>query len=268
MSAAAAGYAGATPSEQAPILCSRCGGLADSDAQFRVRCRFCGNVEQLPADALGRTLELKRRLAAAGQGAAQLDGTQAALARIFEDRGAYLRVTGIYLAFFAFVSVYAVVNVWGAVDKAPANVVPMIVVSALSGPLMIGGLCVSMGLALAVGRLQYRRSIRPQLLARPPLTPGAPMRCRGCGADLPAQRDAIVRCAYCGTSSVVSNDTLAHASQLLMKEEQDLRARSMGAVNRTATASIHMRRTAILCFVATYVVIFGLIKVVEIATAP
>lgn len=224
---------------------------------------FCGNVEQLPADALGRALELKRRLAAAGQSAAQLDGTQAALARIFEDRGAYLRVTGIYLVFFVFVSAYTVVSAWPYLT-ATATPPAAILVNVISGPMMVGGLCIAFGLALAVGRFQYRRSIRPMVAARPPRAPGAPMRCRGCGADLPSQRDAVVRCAYCGTTSVVSKETLAHASELLQREESDLRARSIGAVNRTAAVSIHMRRTLVICFALTYAGIVGVIWTVQL----
>jgi hypothetical protein len=73
-----------------------------------------------------------------------------------------------------------------------------------------------------------------------------------------------VRCSYCGTTSVVSQETLVHASELLQREERDLRARSIGAVNRTAAVSVHMRRTLVVCFVLTYAAIFGLIWVVQL----
>lgn len=263
-----AAYGGAPSAEQIPILCGRCGGHVQADASLRVQCRYCGNVEQLPPDSLTRALELKRRIASAANGAAQLDGTQMALANIFEDRGAYFRVTGIYLAFFAFILVYSAIGSWEPISKAPDNLAPILIMNALTGPLFIGGGCVALAIALAVGRWQYRKTVRPLVSARPPKAPGAPMRCRGCGADLPSQRSPLVKCHYCSTTSVVTKEVQAHASELLAKEEQDLRARAMGAVSNTARLSVHMKRTAIVCFVGVYVVIMVLIKVVQTAVLP
>ena len=58
-------------------------------AELTIHCGYCGADDQLPADELGRALELKRRVQKTAHAVAQLSGVQAALAFIFEDRGAF-----------------------------------------------------------------------------------------------------------------------------------------------------------------------------------
>jgi hypothetical protein len=64
---------------------------------YSVHCRHCGAVDALPPDELGRVLDIKNRLALAEQKALQVRGVDATLAAIFEDRMAFVRVSGLYL---------------------------------------------------------------------------------------------------------------------------------------------------------------------------
>src|SRR5690349_14865292 len=84
--------------EGTPIVCRQCGGAMHLERESLAACRFCGARDELPADEAGRYLEIRSRLAAARAKTAQVQGMEAALARIFEDRRAFLRVSGLYLA--------------------------------------------------------------------------------------------------------------------------------------------------------------------------
>src|SRR5262245_2049023 len=99
--------------EGTPILCRRCGGAMNLLADASVSCRYCGAHDQLPADQLGRVLEIKNRLAMAESRTAQVKGFDATFAHVFEDPKAFLRVMGVYLVVGVFVlgmSVYQMID--------------------------------------------------------------------------------------------------------------------------------------------------------------
>ncbi len=192
---------------------------------------------------------------------AQLDGVQAALAHIFEDRAAFFRLTTPWLAVGAFVTVYQLVNAWPIIARSPAAYRLGFALYAAMGTLWLSGIALSFVIALSLGRLLYRRNVRPLLQGRPPRVPGQPQRCRGCGADLPDERGPLVRCQYCSTHNLVSAHTAAESTSLLLAEERAYRARAAHASRATAAAAPNMTRTLAAGMVASYVVMFVLAKI-------
>ena len=187
---------------------------------------------------------------------AQVAATEAALASLFERRGAFWTVMGPWPILAALVTANAVFGLATQLSNLPASVPDEVrvdlVVAALYGPFFVIGLALSFPFALLVGRFTYRRSVRPLLAARPPTYAGAPMRCRACGGDLPAVREAFVTCRYCASANALAPALAANAAQALEQEIAGYRARASGALAGTTTASTHMTRTLILAFVAVY----------------
>lgn len=148
--------------------------------------------------------------------AAQLDGMQAALASMFEDRRAFLRVQSGWLATAVFASVYGAAQ--GTWMGAGFFVGPML----------------SFAFALAVGRAMYRRSVRPLLLAD---RSAAGVVCRACGGEVAAGR-GLVRCTHCGAHNVVGDGVA-------------MRATAGVASARFARAGTAMTRAMVVSLVAT-----------------
>jgi hypothetical protein len=125
------------------------------------------------------------------------------------------------------------------------------------GPLFVGGLVLAFGIALTVGRFSYRRRVRPLLLSRPPLAPGAPARCRACGGDLPPGRSSILSCRYCNTQNIVTEEILRDRARLLESETAFFRARASGATAATSRIGTNMTRTLVVVIVLSYLAMFG-----------
>lgn len=253
--------------EGVPVPCRACGGATDTLPDLSIRCRFCGRPDQLPADAFGRAMEIKARLATASARVAQLASSEAALASIFERRGAFWTVMGPFPVVAAVVIVVSLTSGVSTLQNLPAsvpdNVRLQLLLSSLYGPLFIVGLTVSFPLALLVGRISYARTVRPLLASRPPLYPGAPLRCRACGGDLPVVRDAFVRCIHCRTENVIDKDGARTAAARLDQEIAGYRARAAGAVTGTSRAATHMTRTLVVCFCLVYL---GILLFATVAT--
>jgi hypothetical protein len=239
---------------QIPILCVRCGGRADPDDDGGLHCAFCGTSDRLPADELGRALELKRRVDAAARAAAQLDGLQATLARIFEDRRAFWRVQSTWLAAFVFVAVFTIHGVATAPYRVP-------IAQALVGPAWIGGIMVAFAVALATGRAHYRRRVRAVLYARTPRVPGKPAGCRACGADLPDGPGPFLRCAYCATHNLVTRAIAADRTRILRDEEVASRGRAHRVVGEVST--IRMTRVMVIAIAVVYAAQIGLVYLAQ-----
>jgi len=237
-----------------PVLCAKCGAPADVRADLTVHCAYCGADDRLPADDLSRALELKRRLTHATRAVAQLDGMSAALARVFEQRGAFLRATGTWLFVFLLVVGYAIVGSWSGIERAPAKLQATLVVEALLGPMWIGGVTLGIAVALFVGRVGYRRTVRPLLVARPPRAPGAPMRCRACGGDLPDGAGPFVPCGYCRTQNLIATSARALASD---QEAAHARAVGSAAIAGTTKLAARMKWTMIASIVVVYAAVIG-----------
>jgi DNA-directed RNA polymerase subunit RPC12/RpoP len=242
--------------EGTPILCRNCGGGMDLHADASIACRYCGARDVLPGDQLGRVLEIKNRLAQAEQRAAHVRGFDATFASVFEDPRSFLRVTGVYLVFGAFI---LAVSGWQFYEHVAPNVarvdrssLTQILIGQLMGPLVMVGVGVSLGVSLAVGRHHYRKRVRPLLLARPPATPNAPFVCRACGGGLPAARDASVSCPYCSTSNLVPREIHgAHAASLL-REAEAARQQLQGAHGEVMGIAARMRTALVVCGVLVF----------------
>jgi DNA-directed RNA polymerase subunit RPC12/RpoP len=239
---------------QIPILCVRCGGRADPEDDGGLHCPFCGASDRLPADELDRALELKRRVDAAARAAAQLDGLQATLARIFEDRRAFWRVQSTWLAAFAFVAAFTIHGVATAHYHVP-------IAQVLAGPVWIGGIMLAFAVALAAGRAHYRRRVRALLYARAPRVPGKPAGCRACGADLPDGRGPFLRCAYCATHNLVTRDIAADRARILSEDEAASRGRAHRVVGEVST--IRMTRVMVIAIAAVYAAQIGIVYLAQ-----
>jgi LSD1 subclass zinc finger protein len=253
--------------EGTPVLCKRCGGNAALEASATLRCPYCGSVEQLPTDEQTRLFEVRSRLRVAAAQVAQLNGTEGALGHIFEDRGAFFRIMGPF-GFVLIVSVvFAVMNVVNAFAVVPASVPDAVrmqlAASALTGPMFMGGIAFSFPIALFVGRFMYARSVRPLLRARPPLYPGAPMRCRACGGPLALTRGAKGTCPYCNTINILGETLAQDAMRQLEEEAAQYKARANGVITGVSKAGISMTRVLVGCFVLTYVGIIGFMAFIQ-----
>lgn len=257
--------------EGTPILCRACGApsvLADTG---ELRCQHCGAAEQLPADALGRVLEIKNRLSLAASRAAQASGMDRALGHIYEDRGAWLRVTGLYLTIALLSMAMGVVSLWGAVEQASTvgqgtEVLLVALPGMLAAPMLLLGGCIGVAVALTYGGVLYRRDVRPLLLASPPAYQGAPFGCRACGGALPMSRDIDVACPYCRTANLVP--TAWHGAHVsgLVAEAEARRASTHGASARSITLAGRVRTAFILTaaawtfgFVVLPILVLGLL---------
>ena len=230
-------------------------------ADFRASCRHCGAVDTLPADELGRVLDIKNRLAAAEQRSVQVKGMDATLAHVFEDRGAFLRVSGVYLVIAGTIlafTLYQFVELSDTLDKVPFEAAGQMVLGSLTGPLFMLGMAFSLAVSLAVGRSHYRKMVRPLLLAKPPEQAGMRLRCRVCGGDLPEARSADVRCTYCQSVNLAPKELLSGHADALAAESEKLKARVTGASLATMSIAKRMRFALIACAALTGGLALGL----------
>jgi hypothetical protein len=210
-------------------------------ANLSVQCGHCGAVDALPGDELGRMLEIKSRLALAEQRALQVRGVDATLAAIFEDRMAFVRVSGLYVVIALFVVGMASSQLVSVpnMDKLPADVLVQMLTAQAIGPSIMLGIGLSFALSLAYGRYHYKKSLRPLLVARLPAEPGARARCRVCGGDLPEARGVDVRCSYCRSVNLIPKALHGAQANALAAEADALRAKLTGV--NVATMSIGRR---------------------------
>lgn len=246
--------AGALP-EGIPILCRRCGSGMTLLTNLSVQCRYCGAIDGLPADELGRMLEIKSRLALAEQRTLQVRGMDATLAAIFEDRSAFLRVSGVYVVVALLVTTLASVQLVSLPNVAavPNEILLEMLLNQAIGPLILIGIGLSFAVALGYGRYHYRKSMRPLLLAKPPSQPGARARCRVCGGDLPEARSVDVRCGYCQSVNLIPKALQQGQADALAREAEALKARIAGANVQTISLAKRMRRVLIACVVLSVV---------------
>lgn len=252
---------GALP-EGTPILCRNCGGGMVLHANSSISCQYCGARDVLPADQLGRVLEIKNRLALAEQRTAQVRGFDATFAHVFETPRAFLRVSGVYLAVGLMVLVttgYSFVSsVLPALDKVSGADQAQLIAGSLMGPILAMGAGLSFGAALLTGRSHYRRKVRPLLIARRPSAPGAPFACRACGGALPPARDAEQTCPYCRTLNLVPKELHGGQAASLFHEAEAAKQQLLQAQGAMMGIAAKMRLTLILCGVATVALGYGL----------
>jgi hypothetical protein len=246
---------------QIPVLCRRCHGPAEPRNDGSIVCRYCGAPDQLPPDQLARALELKRRLAAAKASVANVEGLDAVLGGLFEDRRAFRRVAWLYAVVALIVTAYSLGTAWPSITHGPAALRARFVISALGGGVLVSGFVLAMFAASLIGRRRYRKHVRGHLLGRLPRRPGTPVRCRACGGDLargPGSRGAFLACAYCTTTNLVTPELAAHHAGVLEDERAFYQGRSGKAIGGMRVTSLGMSRTFTACVVLTYAAMIAL----------
>lgn len=250
-----------------PIVCRTCGGDMSLAPDLSLSCRYCGARDVLPPDDLGRALDIKNRLALAEQRSAQLRGIDVALASVFEDRLAFLRVAGVYFGLATVIFIGTSLNtasmLWSRADQLSPKSIAELGVGALLSPLFVLGLAISLAVALARGRAQYRRRIRPLLLARPALQAGIALRCRTCGGDLPEARGVEARCSYCRTVNLIPKELHGSHSAALFLEAETARQRMAGINVSTLSITRTMRRTLYVCGAVLLVSLYAIPALLE-----
>lgn len=223
-------------------------------------CAHCGALDAMPADEFGRVLEIKGRLAVAAGRALQLRGMDGALAHIFEDRAALLRVSGVYLVVALVMLAFATSQLTALAptfERLPLQTAGEMVLASMMGPIVVLGLAISFAVALLVGRAHFRKTLRPLLVARLPEHAGLRFRCRVCGGDLPEARAADVCCAYCSSVNIVPSPLHEGHSAALAREAENLRTRVSNASVTTMSIARRMRWTLIVCCVLTVFLAYG-----------
>jgi hypothetical protein len=226
-----------------PVLCRRCGGPCEPDAELRITCPFCGLSDRLPAEIGERTRELRTRLRQAARAAMQLDGFQRSLAGLYETPGVLWKALAPMVMVPAAILVYEAVQYAVVLGNMTATVRRQvsgeILGGALSGAMMLAFMPLAMAAGMLIARRAYRRRVRPLLLGRPPRQPGRPARCRSCGGELADGRGPFVTCRYCGTSNLLGEELRRDSARLLAEEQAALRQqaqRALGAGARAANA--------------------------------
>jgi uncharacterized Zn finger protein (UPF0148 family) len=211
--------------EGTPIVCRNCGGAMRLEGDVAVVCPFCGTRDVLPAEQAARYLDIKNRLATARAKNAQIQGMDAAFARIFEDQWAFLRVAGIYLAMAGLVLGVSLITMFSnpaiASDRVTAGVRAQLWLGALTGPALVLGIALSFGVALLEGRRHFRRSIRPLLLARPIQMGGHGFACRVCGGPLATGSDVSVTCRFCDSVNLIPTELHGASGAVLAQHTED-----------------------------------------------
>jgi uncharacterized Zn-finger protein len=242
--------------EGIPLLCRRCGGPMDADADTaELTCPYCGEQDRLPEDQQQRVAELRRRLNQARVAAVQLEGIGQTLANFYEGRGAlnYIVLPSAAMALLVLFNAY---QSYRAVQAIPAELrTGEHLFGVFSGPLFVVGFLVATVVAVLAARRRYRRAVRPLLLARPPRVEGRSARCRVCGGDLPAPGTPIVTCSYCGTQNVLSEELHRERARLLAEEQAHHQRRAQGVYAGAADAGRQISRVTTVAMVVTWALV-------------
>jgi hypothetical protein len=229
------------PAEQIPMPCSRCGAPMrpiprGHGPETDARCDCCGMVETLPADVAARAAMLSQRLQRIRSLSDAVESANLWMARSFEG-GDWLRGTlkaalgplTLILVLVVAPAVYYVTTTPGQSGQDLGAVLGY----ALHLPIQFVCLVASMWIGYRYVARRYQVRLRPRLLARAPLQPGSPMRCRCCGGPLPdygdrGGRGAFVVCRFCGATSLVTAEVATERAAMLDREFQEYRARAGG----------------------------------------
>jgi hypothetical protein len=202
-------------------------------------------------------MELTRRVRQAAQAAAQMRGTESALAHIFESRWAFVRAAGTFMGFAVLLALYALVSTWDLIAQAPSEFRATILLNSAMGPIAIGGFAIAICVALAISRSASRKNVRPLLFARAARQPGLPARCRACGGPLADRRDAFVACVFCHTQNLVTPELERDRSELLQREHSFYTDRSHRVVAATTRGLPNTQNVLVNAAVFGYALLIG-----------
>lgn len=176
-------------------------------------CHFCGRSETMPAEAAAQDRFLRLRLLQVRRAREAIEAPLKTFAMV---RQTWSMALGVFVLMGGW-------QVWQAVStagKAPLES-PLFALLGASG--VLGVLFGYAGMVRA-----FRQLVKPQLLARPPLSAGLKARCRGCGAELPPVRAAQVQCKYCGADNFLDAALARDVGELLAAEQAQYQRRAQG----------------------------------------
>jgi hypothetical protein len=197
-----------------------------SDVEVMVACDWCGARESLPADVATRVRVLRIKAAERHWAEEATRGPALALARILAPGASGLlgSVTSGLKAMMALMLAGGAIVLLGRGASGLAQS-PLLLALAPIAAALVG---TTLGFHLA--RRQILPAFIPLLTAAPPPQPGALLRCRRCGADLPGSHHAFVDCAHCRAANLVTERALSERALLL--EDATARQRRAGRDNR------------------------------------
>lgn len=209
----------AAAGEGTPTPCTVCGApMALTEPPYlhqapELWCQFCGRREPLPADAAERHRHLRFRLMQLARAREASDAPLRSLKVMAEVWPIAIAVSG----GMGLIQSWNFVSSWQALGR----VEPLqAVLGAMPLAVAFGMLCGWLGM-----RHVFSRQLRPLLRARPPRHPGLAVRCRNCGAHLPALRTAELICAHCGATNLLDAALTANAAELLAAERREYEQR-------------------------------------------
>jgi hypothetical protein len=192
--------------EAQPLVaqCRSCGGAVPLTLAGPLpQCRYCGSTEPLAPELRNRLTTLRARIDHRTGQQRHLTGKLVSSVTAVQGVGIAIFLTcwllfgGMALGFSLSHDVPLVDFVLG--PPAGSDVVPqwwMLLTLAIGLPLSI---------ALFGLSVFWMRTLAADALPLPPAFPGAPPRCRCCGADLPPGT-ALRSCQYCGTDNIVAGE--------------------------------------------------------------
>lgn len=207
-----------------PALCRNCG----ASARFvhdELHCGHCGLREPMPRDQGALIGVLQQRLFFAASESFQITGTLRLLVGVFEQGPRVGAIAWSLFALSAAVIGSVAADSWASWQAAPAAARASLVSSALFTPALVLAVPVSIVVARLVGRMRYRRILRPYLLARAPRAGAKAARCRVCGGDLPQSLDSFVVCKFCRSESVVGPELFAQNAAARPSQRPELAPR-------------------------------------------
>ncbi len=221
---------------QVPIPCKTCGAPmkemvpANVLEPVKVRCDYCHASETLPGDQGERAKALRTRLFQMKWAEDAAKGPALAMAQVTE-KGYWIAVIlflSLFLGFQIFQQYQERTRLVERIATLPREVQEQTIKGATTpfGGFSIGAMTGVMLGCIAMW-VTYRKAVRPTLLARAPLHPNQPMRCRHCGGDLPQQTlGAFISCRFCQAQNLVTNDIARNQAALLEKEIKEYRQRA------------------------------------------
>lgn len=253
--------------EQIPVPCTRCGAAMEPEpgshlhADVIMHCPYCRQRETLPASASERVRALRARLAQLRWAQEVLTGSEMFFVKLAEHFKSPF-VWGGYIGLIALVvliSVQQFQQVNSVVARLSYDERLEVYRSALLSPTIVLGAVVGTLLGYIGMISQYRRKIRPLMLARAPMAEGAALRCRRCGGNLPTSKDPFVSCAFCQAQNLVTMDVARERAARLDAEVREYQARAAGV-----TAALTEKGFSLNMFYGPFVMGIGIVIVLAL----
>lgn len=258
--------------EQQPIPCQRCGaGMVPTEQpvlyanELRMGCRFCGAVETLSNDDRLRVSRERIAMLRMAQDAAEAPARHADQIIAMRPWLGGALVGGVMLLN----GLNGVSQAVGGIDRAGAAMSADDRLDALLTvcvmPAMGIGVAAGMFLGWTLALRRYRALVTPMRRARAPIAPGAPARCRCCGADLPSLPGAFTRCGFCNTHNLLDRALMDERESLLQQETAGYQQRAAGVLARANAFSPTFTRWSLIgagLGAATMAVVGALVAVI------